>query len=109
MICDYSRPSRAELQPWRAGSSCFRPAIRIHRPSRKSSGWADAECHDVSRRVVGRGDAEFVLIWTTPTVPADNNNDADGATREAGLTLHGGSVIRVVDIDPRRRLANASL
>jgi len=49
---------------------------------------------------VGRGDAEFALIWTTPTVPADNNDDTDGATREAGLTLHGGSVIRVVDIGP---------
>ena|SRR5450432_1270590 len=49
---------------------------------------------------VGRGATEFALIWTTPTVPADNNDDADGATREAGLTLHGGSVIRVVDLAP---------
>jgi quercetin dioxygenase-like cupin family protein len=49
---------------------------------------------------VARGDAEFALVWTTPTVPADNNDDTDGATREAGLTLHGGSVIRVVDIGP---------
>jgi quercetin dioxygenase-like cupin family protein len=51
-------------------------------------------------RHVGRGDAEFVLVWTTPTVPADNNDDTDGALRDAGLTLHGGSVIRVVDIGP---------
>jgi quercetin dioxygenase-like cupin family protein len=49
---------------------------------------------------VGRGDAKFALIWTTPTVPADNNDDTDGAKREAGLTLHGGSVIRVVDLAP---------
>jgi quercetin dioxygenase-like cupin family protein len=49
---------------------------------------------------VGRGDAKFALIWTTPTVPADNNDDTDGATRAAGLTLHGGSVIRVVDMAP---------
>jgi quercetin dioxygenase-like cupin family protein len=57
---------------------------------------------DDHRKPVGvaRGDAEFALIWTTPTVPADNNDDTDGATREAGLTLHGGSVIRVVDIGP---------
>jgi quercetin dioxygenase-like cupin family protein len=49
---------------------------------------------------VARGDAKFALIWTTPTVPADNNDDTDGATRPAGLTLHGGSVIRVVDLAP---------
>jgi len=49
---------------------------------------------------VGRKDAEFALVWTTPTVPADNNDDTDGATREAGLTLRGGSVIRVVDLAP---------
>jgi quercetin dioxygenase-like cupin family protein len=49
---------------------------------------------------VGRGDAKFALIWTTAKVPADNNDDTDGATRAAGLTLHGGSVIRVVDLAP---------
>lgn len=51
---------------------------------------------------VKRGDARFALIWTTPTVPADNNDPTDGATRDAGLTLHGGSVIRVVDLAPGR-------
>jgi|SRR4051812_41456498 len=49
---------------------------------------------------IGRGDAKFALIWTTAKVPADNNDDTDGATRAAGLTLHGGSVIRVVDMAP---------
>jgi quercetin dioxygenase-like cupin family protein len=49
---------------------------------------------------VDRGDAKFALVWTTATVPADNNDDTDGATRAAGLTLHGGSVIRVVDLAP---------
>jgi quercetin dioxygenase-like cupin family protein len=49
---------------------------------------------------IGSGDAKFALVWTTPTVPADNNDDADGATGAAGLTLHGGSVIRVVDLAP---------
>ncbi len=46
------------------------------------------------------GDAEFALVWTTATVPADNNDATDGALREAGLTLHQGSVIRVVDLLP---------
>ena len=53
-----------------------------------------------STAAISRGDAEFALIWTTPTVPADNNDDTDGATRDAGMTLHSGSVIRVVDIGP---------
>jgi quercetin dioxygenase-like cupin family protein len=48
------------------------------------------------------GDAEFQLVWTTPTVPADNNEDDDGGAREAGLTLKSGSVIRIVDMLPGR-------
>jgi quercetin dioxygenase-like cupin family protein len=46
------------------------------------------------------GDAAFSLIWTTATVPADNNDETDGRTRDAGLTLHQGSVIRIVDMVP---------
>jgi quercetin dioxygenase-like cupin family protein len=46
------------------------------------------------------GDAAFSLIWTTATVPADNNDETDGRLREAGLTLHQGSVIRIVDMLP---------
>jgi len=45
------------------------------------------------------GDADFQLVWTTPTVPADLNRGDDGA-QEAGLTLQGGSVIRIVDMLP---------
>jgi quercetin dioxygenase-like cupin family protein len=46
------------------------------------------------------GDAAFLLLWTTASVPADNNDETDGRERAAGLTLHGGSVIRVVDMLP---------
>lgn len=46
------------------------------------------------------GDAAFALVWTTKTVPADNNDETDGRLREVGLTLHGGSVIRIVDMLP---------
>ncbi|WP_017670010.1 cupin domain-containing protein [Blastomonas sp. AAP53] len=46
------------------------------------------------------GDAAFSLVWTTATVPADNNDETDGRLREAGLTLHQGSVIRIVDMVP---------
>ena len=46
------------------------------------------------------GDAAFALIWTSPTLPVDNNDDTDGRTRPAGLTLQGGSVVRIVDMLP---------
>ena len=49
---------------------------------------------------IALGGAEFALLWTTPTVPADNNDPTDGRQREAGLTIHQGSVIRVVDFLP---------
>ena len=50
--------------------------------------------------VVPSGDAAMALIWTTATVPADNNDETDGREREAGTTLTGGSVIRTVDMFP---------
>lgn len=51
-------------------------------------------------RIIPSGDAAFALIWTTATVPADNNDETDGRDRDAGLTLHKGSVIRIVDMLP---------
>lgn len=33
-------------------------------------------------------------------MPADNNDETDGRLRDAGLTLHQGSVIRIVDMLP---------
>jgi quercetin dioxygenase-like cupin family protein len=50
--------------------------------------------------VITGGDAAFALIWTTATVPADNNDPLDGRARDAGLTLKSGSVIRIVDMLP---------
>jgi quercetin dioxygenase-like cupin family protein len=51
-------------------------------------------------KMIASGDAAFLLIWTTDTVPADNNDEIDGRVREAGLTLNQGSVIRIVDMLP---------
>ena len=50
--------------------------------------------------VIPSGDAAFRTIWTTLNVPADLNDETDGAKRDAGLTLNGGSVIRIVDMLP---------
>ena len=51
-------------------------------------------------KIIPTGDAKMSLIWTTGEVPADLNDDTDGRHREAGVTLAGGSVIRVVDMLP---------
>jgi quercetin dioxygenase-like cupin family protein len=51
-------------------------------------------------RLIPAGVARFLLLWTTANVPADNNDDIDGRERAAGLTIHQGSVIRVVDMLP---------
>ncbi len=51
-------------------------------------------------QLIPSGDAEFALIWTAPDLPVDNNDPIDGREREAGLTLKGGSVIRVADMLP---------
>lgn len=49
---------------------------------------------------IALGGAEFALLWTTATVPADNNDDTDGRERDAGLTINEGSVVRIVDFLP---------
>lgn len=46
------------------------------------------------------GDAAFATIWSTPEVPVNLNDDTDGSLADVGLTLNGGSVIRVVDMLP---------
>lgn len=53
--------------------------------------------------MIPSGDASFLLIWTTETVPADNNDETDGRLRDAGLTLNQGSVIRIVDMLPGKQ------
>lgn len=68
-----------------------------------AAGRAVFKSEDVTpTRIIPSGDASFLLIWTTATVPADNNDETDGREREVGLTLEGGSVIRIVDMLPGR-------
>ena len=50
--------------------------------------------------VIPSGDAAMATIWSTAEVPADLNDETDGREREVGITLNGGSVIRVVDMLP---------
>ncbi len=58
-----------------------------------------SEDHE-SPQLIPAGVAGFLLVWTTTTVPADNNDAIDGRLREPGLTINHGSVIRVVDMLP---------
>lgn len=49
---------------------------------------------------VANGIAYFGLVWTAPDLPVNNNDETDGRSRDAGLTLKGGSVIRISDASP---------
>lgn len=55
---------------------------------------------EIETIIIPTGDAAMATIWTTSAVPADCNDQSDGRLREAGTTLKGGSVIRVVDMLP---------
>ncbi len=46
------------------------------------------------------GTSSFTLLWTADGMPVDNDDTADGRNRQVGLTLPGGSVIRIVDMLP---------
>ncbi len=54
-------------------------------------------------KLIPSGDAAFLLVWTTQTVPADNNDETDGRLRDAGLTINQGSVIRITDMLPGKQ------
>lgn len=51
-------------------------------------------------KMIPTGDAAFLQLWTTATVPADNNDETDGRERNVGTTLMGGSAFRIVDMLP---------
>ena len=80
-----------------AGSPPVRRIVTGH----NKAGRAIFKCDDLLPvDPIPSGDAAFCLIWTTANVPADNNDETDGRTRDAGLTLNQGSVIRIVDMLP---------
>ncbi|SFG42533.1 Cupin domain-containing protein [Novosphingobium sp. CF614] len=65
------------------------------------NGRARFRSEDVSPpKTVPSGDAAMLTIWATRRVPADNNDDTDGRDLATGVTLEGGSVIRIVDMLP---------
>jgi quercetin dioxygenase-like cupin family protein len=80
------------------------PAIERVVTGHDANGRAVFKSEDVTpTKMIPSGDAAFLLIWTTETVPADNNDETDGRLRDAGLTLNQGSVIRIVDMLPGKQ------
>ena len=55
---------------------------------------------ELQTQKVPSGDAAFATIWSSAEVPVDLNDESDGSVRDVGLTLNGGSVIRIVDMLP---------
>jgi quercetin dioxygenase-like cupin family protein len=78
------------------------PAVQRVVTGHDENGRAVFRSEDVSPpRLIPTGDAAMLTIWTTATVPADNNDETEGRERPTGTTLNGGSVIRIVDMLPR--------
>jgi quercetin dioxygenase-like cupin family protein len=78
-------------------STKIRRIVTGHNPEGKAIFLSDNQYETV---VIPSGDAAMATIWTTTSVPADLNDETDGRNRDAGTTLKGGSVIRVVDMLP---------
>lgn len=77
------------------------PAVQRVVTGHDAGGRAVFKSEDLTpTKMIASGDASFLLVWTTETVPADNNDETDGRLRDAGLTLNRGSVIRIVDMLP---------
>ncbi len=47
-----------------------------------------------------RPGAEYSVIWSTDSLPADNDGSDDPSGRKIGTTIPGGSVFRVVSFGP---------
>lgn len=46
------------------------------------------------------GKAKGAVLWTTGTVPADTIGDVEGDKRPAGMSVKGGSVLRITEFGP---------
>lgn len=75
----------------------FRRIVTGHTPEGTAVFTSDENFETI---IIPTGDAAMTTLWTTATVPADCNDTIDGAKRDAGTTLKGGSVIRIVDMLP---------
>jgi quercetin dioxygenase-like cupin family protein len=74
----------------------FRRIVTTHNEKGESVVASD---DTLTPELIDTGDAEFQVVWLTPTVPADLNAGTDGEL-ETNRTLRGGSIMRIVDLVP---------
>ncbi len=74
-----------------------RRVVTGHKPDGKGTVLIDEESKDL---VSFRPGAKVWNIWSTPSLPADNADDSDGAKRIAGTAMKNGSVFRIVEYAP---------
>jgi quercetin dioxygenase-like cupin family protein len=66
-----------------------------------NDGKAIVKIDEIAKNVISsRPGANSTVIWTTDTLPANNDGQADASARKVGTTLPGGSVFRVVSFGP---------
>lgn len=75
----------------------IRRVVTGHKPNGKATVLIDEISTDV---VSFRQGANVCNLWSTTSLPADNDDDADGAKRIVGTTTKNGSVFRVIEYQP---------
>jgi quercetin dioxygenase-like cupin family protein len=66
-----------------------------------ANGRATVQIDEMAKNITSsRPNQSAVVVWTTETLPANNDGDVDASTRKTGTTLPGGSVFRVVEFGP---------
>src|SRR5262245_22543682 len=66
-----------------------------------SKGRAIVEIDDVSKHLrSARPGATACVVWTSQGFPIDNTGAADEGARETGTTLAGGTVFRILELQP---------
>jgi quercetin dioxygenase-like cupin family protein len=75
----------------------LRRVITGHDANGKAVVKIDEICTDLKE---SRPGAQVAAVWSTDTLPANNDGQEDEAKRETGTTLRGGSVFRVVQFHP---------
>ena len=75
----------------------IRRVVTGHDPNGRAVVTIDAPCTNIVSKRPGHASC---VVWTTDTSPADNSGDFDGASREVGTELPGGTVFRIIAFGP---------
>ena len=78
-------------------------ALRVRRvvTGHDQDGRAIAQIDEVSQNLrSARPGATACVVWTSQGFPVDNTGDKDDGLRESGTTLEGGTVFRILELQP---------